>query len=102
MFDPLATLPPQWFNLDNPFLYWFVTYIFGPAFTMGGWGLVAVLLAHLVPYGLILRKKWQSLKQASLLKRVVLLIGLFLLIHLLVGLLFWLLLPLVMTFFYRP
>lgn len=102
MFDPFTNLPSEWFYQDSPFVYWFVTYIFGPAFVMGSWGLVAVFLAHLVPLVLILRWKWQSFKAKPLWKRLFSFLGLFLLIHLLVGLLFWLLLPLLMMVFYVP
>lgn len=90
------------FQPTNPFLYWFVTYIFGPAFVMGDWGLVAMGLAHLLPFGLILKRKWQRLKAVSLLRRIGSLMGIFLLIHLAIGLLFWFLLPLLGNLFYLP
>lgn len=73
----------------NPLWYWYVMFIFGPAFVLGWWGLLGMLLVHLIIFaGLYtIYRKRQIGKIKPLWRRVLNLLGLVILTNILSGLL---------------
>ncbi|MGT2895210.1 hypothetical protein ACVRZR_02365 [Streptococcus entericus] len=74
---------------NSPLWYWYVMFIFGPAFVLGWWGLLGMLLLHLIIFASLYTsyRKRQAGKTQPLWRRLLSLLGLIILTNILSGVL---------------
>lgn len=77
----------DWLQDGTPFFYWYIYFIFGPAFTFGWWGLAGMVLIHIIIWSFLLWVRRKAAKKQSFLRRFLGALGLLVLTNLLSGLL---------------
>lgn len=77
----------DWLQPENPFFYWYVFFIFGPAFTLGWWGLAGMAILHVLVFVILLRLRRMTTKTKSWHHHLVGIFSLLILTNVLVGVL---------------